>query len=100
MGVTPSMQSKGPAVAFMRKAAGPLWVSGKAAPVSEVSQLSSPWGQIRQQTSFTHKTANIMAVEKQKLDFPKCRVQAGRLHICKATSRSRSEILQARGLGS
>lgn len=63
----------------MPKDTRPPWVSGKAAPRSEVSQLSSLQGQIHQQTSFTHKTANITAAEKQKLEFLKCSVQAARL---------------------
>lgn len=61
---------------------------------SEVCQLSSLQGQIHQRTSFTHKIANIMAVEKQKLEFPKSIVQAGRLHFCQATPRNWSEILR------
>lgn len=45
----------------------------------------------------SHIKASIMAAEKQKLEFPKLRAQAGRLHICEATSSSRSEILRGAG---
>ena len=88
------MQSKGPAVAFMATMQGHLGCVGRLPETRwEVSPLSSLRGQICQQTSFTHKTANIVAVEKQKLEFPKSIVQAGRLHFCQATPRSWSEIL-------